>query len=50
MWRAIKLIFWLVVLAAIALLAYAYIGPVFFPGDFEPPLREMRQPVTLGQD
>ncbi len=46
MGRLIKWLFYLLVLAAIALAAYAYIGP-FFGADFSPPQTEIRQPVTL---
>ena len=47
MWRLIKLLLILAILAGIALVAYAYIGPLVVPGDFEPSLREMTQPVDL---
>lgn len=47
MWRLIKALFFLAVLAGLALIAYAYIGPLFFPGDFAPPSTEVTQPVTL---
>ncbi|SHE45606.1 hypothetical protein SAMN05444339_101415 [Loktanella atrilutea] len=50
MWRLIKALFFLAVLAALALIAYAYAGPLFFPGDFAPPTQEITQPVTLGTD
>ena len=50
MWRAIKVLFWLLVLAAIALVAYAYVGPVFFPGDFAPAQSQQTLPVTLPAD
>jgi hypothetical protein len=29
---------------------YAYLGPQVLPGDFEPPLREMTEPVDLDLD
>ena len=48
MWRLIKFLFVLVVLAAIAFIAYAYLGPFFMPADFAPPLEEVVKPVTLG--
>jgi hypothetical protein len=48
MWRLIKVLFFLVVLAAIGLIGYAYIGPVFFAEDFAAPQHEVVQPVTLG--
>lgn len=37
---------YLLLLAAVALVAYAYIGP-FFGADFSPPTHEVSQPVTL---
>ncbi|MGX9354062.1 hypothetical protein ACS3SW_02540 [Roseobacteraceae bacterium S113] len=46
MGRLIKYLFYLLVLAGIALTAYAYVGP-FFGADFSPPAQEIRQPVTL---
>ncbi|SEN66990.1 hypothetical protein SAMN04488003_12533 [Loktanella fryxellensis] len=48
MWRLIKALFFLAVLAGLALVAYAYAGPLFFPGDFAPPSSQTTQPVTLG--
>jgi hypothetical protein len=48
MWRFIKFLFVLVVLAAIAFVAYAYLGPIFMPGDFAAPIEEVVKPVTLG--
>lgn len=47
MWRLIKTLLFLVVLAGVALVAYAYIGPIFFPTDFTPPIQEVTNPVTL---
>ena len=47
MWRLIKALFFLAVLAALALIAYAYAGPLFFPGDFAPPSQQVTRPVTL---
>jgi len=47
MWRLIKVLLILAVLAAIALVAYAYVGPLLLPGDFEPPVREVTQPLDL---
>ena len=47
MWRLIKLVFFLVVLAAIGLIGYAYVGPIFFADDFAAPKTEVVQPVTL---
>ncbi len=48
MWRLIKALFFLAVLAALAMVAYAYVGPLFFPGDFAPPGGPVSHPVTLG--
>jgi len=49
MGRLIKYIFYLLVLAGIALTGYAYIGP-FLGADFSPPAAEVRQPVVLDAD
>ncbi len=49
MGRLIKYLFFLVVLAGIALVAYAYVGP-FLGADFSPPQEEVRQPVILNAD
>ncbi|KPP88867.1 MAG: UDP-glucuronate decarboxylase N-terminal [Rhodobacteraceae bacterium HLUCCA08] len=46
-WRLIKLVFALAVLAAIAFVAYAYLGPIFFAEDFAPPVEQVIKPVTL---
>lgn len=50
MWRLIKLLLALAVLAAVALVAFAYLGPILLPDEFAPPLREVEQPVDLGLD
>lgn len=47
--RLIKYAFLLTVIAAIALVAYAYLGP-FFGADFSPSRSEFRIPVTLHAD
>ncbi len=47
MWRLIKYLFILIVLAAIAFVAYAYIGPIFLPTDFAAPAEQISAPVTL---
>ncbi|WP_370276402.1 hypothetical protein [Roseovarius indicus] len=44
--RLIKWLFYLAVLAFLALVAYAYIGPVF-GADFSPPEEEIRQEIIL---
>ena len=46
MGRIIKWLLILVILAVIALIAYAYIGP-FFGADFSPPTQEIRQSIEL---
>ncbi|CUH77139.1 hypothetical protein [Tropicibacter naphthalenivorans] len=46
MGRIIKWLFYLLVLGAIALVAYAYLGPTF-GADFSPPQTEIRVPVQL---
>jgi hypothetical protein len=50
MWRLIKALFLLLLLAAAGLVAYAYVGPVFFPQDFAAPTEEVTLPVTLDLD
>ncbi len=47
MWRLIKVVLILAILAGLGLVAYAYIGPIFFPADFAPPLVDINQPVVL---
>lgn len=46
MWRLIKVLIFLAVLAFAGLVAYAYLGP-FFGADFSAPQTETRQPVVL---
>ena len=50
MWRLIKVLFVLAVLAGVAFVAFAYLGPLFMADDFAPALREVRAPVDLGLD
>jgi len=45
----IKWLIYLLIIGALALIAYAYIGP-YFGADFSPPQTEVRQPVTLDAD
>jgi len=47
MWRIIKVLFFLIIIAGVCLVAYAYIGPLFFPADFAAPSQEVSRPVTL---
>jgi len=47
LWRLIKFLLLLAILGMIALVAYAYIGPVFFPADFAAPTTPVVQPITL---
>ena len=46
MFRLINWLFYLAILAFIALVGYAYIGP-FFGADFSPPSNEIRQEIIL---
>lgn len=47
MWRIFKALLFLGVLAGLALIAYAYLGPWFFPADFAAPQQVTTKPVTL---
>lgn len=49
MGRLIKYLIYLVVLAALGLVAYAYVGP-WFGADFSAPGTEVRKPVVLNAD
>ncbi|MGB2202095.1 hypothetical protein [Pseudooceanicola atlanticus] len=49
MFRLIKWLIFLIVLAAIGVTGYAYVGP-YFGVDFTPPTVEIRQPVVLDAD
>ncbi|MEP5151584.1 hypothetical protein [Planktotalea sp.] len=49
MGRIIKWLIYLAILAGIALVAYAYVGP-FFGADFSAPLKEIRIPVDVNGD
>ena len=46
MGRLIKYLFYLLILAGIGLVGYAYVGP-YFGVDFSPPSQEIREPVVL---
>lgn len=46
-WKLIKLLFFLAFIGAIGLVCFAYLGPIFMPDAFDPPLREIRLPVIL---
>lgn len=50
MWRIIKVLVFLAVLAVVAFIGYAYVGPVFFPQDFAAPSQEVTVPVTLDME
>ena len=50
MWRLIKAILTLAILAGLGLIAYAYVGPIFFPADFAAPTEQISVPVTLDTD
>ncbi|MEJ6398187.1 hypothetical protein [Yoonia sp. 208BN28-4] len=47
MWRLIKLLVFLTALAAIGLIGYAYLGPIFTPDDFAPPVEQVVEPIVL---
>lgn len=49
MGRLIKYLIYLIILASLGLVAYAYVGP-WFGADFSPPQTEIREPVTLNAD
>ena len=50
MWRLIKFLFWVTLLAAVLLVGYAYLGPILLPDHFIPPVTEVTAPVTLEID
>lgn len=47
LWRLIKLFVVLIILAGLGLVAYAYVGPLLFPADFEAPSTAISTPITL---
>lgn len=47
MWRLFKFLFVLAVLAALAFVAFAYVGPFFMEDEFAPPVRQQTVPVDL---
>ncbi|MBY6134537.1 hypothetical protein AB9K35_20550 [Leisingera sp. XS_AS12] len=49
MGRLFKYLIYLVVLAAVGLVAYTYVGP-WFGADFSAPSTEVRKPVVLNAD
>ncbi|WP_010141775.1 hypothetical protein [Oceanicola sp. S124] len=49
MLRILKWLVFLVILAGIALVAYAYVGP-WLGADFAPPVEETRTPLVLDAD
>jgi hypothetical protein len=49
MWRLIKILLFLSSLAAIGLVGYAYLGPLFTT-DFAAPVQSVSKPVTLTLD
>ena len=48
-WRLMKLLVFLAVLATVTVISYAYVGP-FFGADFSAQQSEVREPVTLNVD
>ncbi|MGR3501291.1 hypothetical protein [Pseudaestuariivita sp.] len=49
MFRIVKWLIYLCILAFLGLVAYAYVGP-FLGVDFSADVREIREPVTLAID
>jgi len=49
MFRILKWLFFLIVLGAIGLTGYAYVGP-YFGVDFTPDKVEIREPMVLDAD
>ena len=49
MLKLFKWLFYIAILAFIALVSYAYLGP-FFGADFSPPTVEIRQDIILETD
>ena len=49
MGRLIKYLIYIIILAAIGLIIYAYVGP-WFGADFSAPATEVRKPVVLHAD
>ena len=47
--RLIKYLFFIVIVAAIGLVTYAYVGP-WFGADFSASTEEIRKPVVLNAD
>jgi len=47
LWRLIKALIFLAILGGLVFVAYAFVGPVFFPGDFAAPSTSVTLPVTL---
>ena len=47
MWRIFKALIFLSILASAAFIAYAYVGPIFFPADFAAPSAQVTQPLVL---
>jgi hypothetical protein len=50
LWRLIKFLFVLAALAAIGLIGFAYLGPIFLPQDFAAPVTDVTVPVELDLD
>ena len=45
--KLLKLLVSLAILAGILFVAYAYLGPIFFPADFAAPVGPDSVPITL---
>ena len=49
MGRLVKYLIFIIIICAIGLIAYAYVGP-WFGADFSAPTSEIRKPVVLNAD
>lgn len=47
LWRLIKALIVLAILGGLGFLAYAFVGPIFFPGDFAAPSATVTEQITL---
>lgn len=50
MWRIIKALLVLAIVAALGVIAFAYAGPWLFPAEFAAPQQEITLPVELDLD
>lgn len=50
MWRVIKALLVLAIVAALGVIAFAYAGPWLFPAEFAAPQQDITLPVDLDLD